>query len=176
MRIIRMTYQGESTKARTPVFRHDLRESNGQAFVELALVLPIFILLLVGAVEVGRLAYASIEVSNAARAGVAYGAQTGTTASDLANIQLAAQKDAPNITTLVATATLSCSCETSAGVLPAPGSCDNGVINLTTCPSPSHIVEYVKVTTTAPVNTVFHFPGIPSQMTFRGFALMRVEQ
>jgi Flp pilus assembly protein TadG len=160
------------------MFRHRLRESNGQAFVELALVLPIFILLLVGAVEVGRLAYASIEVSNAARAGVAYGAQNGTTASDFPHIQLAAQKDAPNISTLTATATLSCSCETSAGVLGTVGSCDKGVINLTSCPSPSHIVEYVHVTTTttAPVNTLFHFPGIPSSITFNGFALMRVEQ
>ena len=64
------------------MLRRNLRENSGQAFVELALVLPIFILLLVGAAEVGRLAYASIEVSNAARAGVAYAAQSHTTAQD----------------------------------------------------------------------------------------------
>jgi Flp pilus assembly protein TadG len=158
------------------MFRRHVRENNGQAFVELALVLPIFILLLIGGVEIGRLAYASIEVSNAARAGVAFGAQNGTTASDFPNIQLAAQNDAPNITSLTATPTLTCSCESSAGVLGPIGSCDKGVINLNSCPSPSHIVEYIKVTTTATVNTVFHFPGIPSQVTFNGFALMRLEQ
>jgi hypothetical protein len=44
------------------------------------------------------------------------------------------------------------------------------------CPSPSRIVLYVQVTTTAPVNTIFHFPGIPSTVTLRGFATMRAEQ
>ena len=99
------------------MLRRNLRENNGQAFIELALVLPIFILLLVGAAEVGRLAYASIEVSNAAHAGAVYAAQTHTTAQDAANIQLAATRDAPDVTSLTATATYSCSCESSTGVM-----------------------------------------------------------
>jgi Flp pilus assembly protein TadG len=145
-----------------------IRDGIGQAFVELALVLPIFILLLVGAAEVGRLAYASIEVSNAARAGVAYGSQNHTTASDTANIQLAAAKDAPNITTLTAIATQVCSCSNGTSI-----TCANAG---TTCVGPAHIIEYVQVTTSAPVNTLFHFPGIASTVTFRGYAIMRVEQ
>jgi Flp pilus assembly protein TadG len=159
------------------MFRHDLREDRGQAFVELALILPIFILLLVGAAEVGRLAYAAIEVNNAARAGVAYAAQTHTTASDdlsTGGIVLAAQAEAPNVTSLTATATLSCSCESSTGTMPTPGSCIG--VTLTSCPSPSRIVEFVQVNTTAPVNTVFHFPGIPSSVTLQGNATMRVVQ
>src|SRR5277367_3888446 len=117
IRIMRLIYPVGSKKGRIPMFRHDPREDRGQAFVELALVLPIFILLMIGAVEVGRLAYASIEVSNAARAGAAYGAQTGTTASDFTNIQLAATEDAPDVTSLSATPSLSCSCESSAGAI-----------------------------------------------------------
>jgi Flp pilus assembly protein TadG len=156
--------------------RRDLCEDKGQAFVELALVLPIFILLLVGAVEVGRLAYASIEVSNAARAGVAYAARNHTTAKDSPNIQLAASMDAPNITTLTATPTYSCSCESSTGVMGASVDCDGISTAADSCPSPSRIVAYVKVTTSAPVNTAFHFPGIPDSVTLRGFATMRVEQ
>jgi Flp pilus assembly protein TadG len=70
--------------------RTTIRDEMGQAFVELAIVLPVAILLLVGAAEIGRLAFASIEVSNAARAGVAYGAQSHVTASDIAGIQTAA--------------------------------------------------------------------------------------
>jgi Flp pilus assembly protein TadG len=158
------------------MFRRNLGEDKGQAFVELALVLPIFILLLVGAVEVGRLAYASIEVSNAARAGVAYAAQNHTTAEDSTNIQLAANNDAPEITSLTATPSYSCSCEGSTGTMTTFASCSNTVANLTTCPSPSRIVLYVQVTTSAPVNTIFHFPGIPSTVTLRGFASMRAEQ
>ena len=158
------------------MFRRDLREDKGQAFVELALVMPIFILLLVGIAEVGRLAYASIEVSNAARAGVAYAAQSHTTAQDATNIQLAATQDAPNITSLSATTNYSCSCESSTGVMTAAGSCTGISTAPGSCPSPSRIVLYVQVNTTAPVDTLFHFPGIPSTVTLRGFATMRTEQ
>ncbi len=161
------------------MFRHDFREDRGQAFVELALVLPIFVLLLLGAAEVGRLAYAAIEVNNAARAGVAYAAQSHTTASDTSStggIVLAAQTEAPDITSMTATATLSCVCETSAGTLPASKSCSSISTAAGSCPSPSRIVEFVQVNTTAPVNTLFHLPGIPNSVTFNGTATMRVVQ
>ncbi len=158
------------------MLRRNLRENSGQAFIELALVLPIFILLLVGAAEVGRLAYASIEVSNAAHAGAVYAAQTHTTAQDATNIQLAATRDAPDVTSLTATATYSCSCESTTGVMTLSGSCTGISTAVGSCPSPSRIVLYVQVTTAAPVDTLFHLPGIPSTVTLRGFASMRAEQ
>jgi Flp pilus assembly protein TadG len=176
MKIMRMPSSIGSKKGRPPMSRYHPSEDIGQAFVELALVLPIFILLLIGAAEVGRLAYAAIEVNNAARAGVAYAAQTHTTASDTANITLAATQESPDITSLTATPSISCSCESSAGAIPTPGSCSTTTINVTTCPNPSRIVEYVQVNTTAPVNTIFHFPGIPNSVTLNGQAIMRVEQ
>lgn len=42
---------------------------HGQALVEMALVLPLLFLLLFGVIEMGRIGYAYITVSNAARAG-----------------------------------------------------------------------------------------------------------
>lgn len=44
-------------------------EEHGQALVEMALVLPLFCLLLFGVIEMGRVGYAYITVSNAAREG-----------------------------------------------------------------------------------------------------------
>ncbi len=162
--------------------RIPVREDAGQAFVELALILPVFILLLVGAVEVGRIAYADIEVSNAARAGVAYAMQGHSTvaASEYTNIENAAKRDAPDIHSLqVDPPILTCYCESSAGATTAIATCDptaaNGA-NLTTCPSPSSIVIYVEVDTHAQIDTAFHFPGIPNLLTLRGKAVMRVEQ
>src|SRR5271168_4490795 len=137
IRIMRLAYPVGSKKGRAQMFRYDLRPDRGQAFVELALVFPIFILLLVGAVEVGRLAYASVEVSNAARAGVSYAAQSSATAADTTNIQLAAIQDAPNITSLSASASRACSCESSGGVITAFSSCSSAITNLVSCPSPS---------------------------------------
>ena len=51
------------------------RNAHGQrgvALVEFALVVPLLALLLVGIIEIGRFAYFSIAVANAARAGVQY--------------------------------------------------------------------------------------------------------
>jgi Flp pilus assembly protein TadG len=165
-----------NTKTKTPIIRQRSTEDAGQSLVELALVLPLFVLLLFGAVEVARLAYASIEVGNAARAGASYAAQNHTTASDTTNIRLAATNEAPNITSLSATPSHSCSCESSTGTVTSFSSCSSTVTNLTTCASPSRIVETVTVTTSAPVNTAFHFPGIPNSITLQGQATMRVEQ
>jgi hypothetical protein len=159
------------------VHRIPIRENVGQSLVELALVLPILTLLVVGGVEVGRLAYADIEVSNAARAGVAYAMQSHSTVAQTTNIQNAALQDAPNISSLVVDPpVLSCYCESSVGVTAALSSCSSTDANLTTCPSPSSIIIYVQVNTHALVNTAFHFPGIPSTVTLRGTASMSVEQ
>jgi len=168
--------------AASTTFPHSLPDGEtGQAFVELALVLPMLLLIIVGAAELGRLAYAAIEVNNAARAGVAYAAQSHITANDTNSIQLAATKeaatqDAADISGLTVTVSQSCSCESSAGVMTSFASCDKTVTNLTTCPSPSRIVEYVQVQTSASVNTLFHLPGIPNTVTMQGNANMRVEQ
>src|ERR1700744_6377881 len=74
-----------------------LRSESGQSLVELSLGLTAMTVLLIGATEFGGLAYASIEVSNAARAGVQYGAQNHTTASDTTGMQTAATQDAPDV-------------------------------------------------------------------------------
>ena len=148
--------------------RNAARDDKGQAFVELALVLPVFVLLLVGAAEVGRIAFASIEVSNAARAGVSYGAQNHATASDITGIQTAATQDGPELSGMQAVATQSCTCSSGTTI-----TCSNAA---TLCLSPNRIIEYVQVQTSANVATVFKFPGIPSTVTLGGYAIMRVEQ
>jgi hypothetical protein len=128
---------------------------------------------------VGRLAYADIEISNAARAGVAYAMQShaAVAATNNTNIENAAKQDAPDIHSLVVDPpTLTCYCETSGGVTTALASCSATDANLTTCASPSSIVIYVEVDTHAQIDTAFHFPGIPNLVTLRGKAVMRVEQ
>ncbi len=43
---------------------------NGQAMVEMALILPVLLVLIFGAIDFGRICYYSITVNNAARIGV----------------------------------------------------------------------------------------------------------
>lgn len=148
-----------------------IRADLGQALVELALMFPIFILLLVGAAEFGRLAYAAIEVSNAARAGVAFGAQNHITASEFTAMETAATNDGPNVTGLSATATNFCACSS------APSTQVSCTTVLTSCsPAPLHSLEYVQVNTTATVGPLFNYPGLPHTFTLTGHATMRVEQ
>lgn len=144
------------------------RDELGQALVELALMFPIFILLLVGAAEFGRLAYAAIEVSNAARAGASYGSQSHITASDFPNIELAATQDAANVSGVTATAADSCACSTGGAI-----TCSTA---LTTCPSPARIIEYVQVNTSGTIDPLFHYPGLPTTFTLTGQSIMRVDQ
>ena len=160
------------------MLRRHLSLDKGQALIELALVLPVFTLMLVGIAEFGRLAYASIEVNNAARAAASYAAQTNTTAADSTNITLAAKQDAADIVSsdLTATPAYSCSCESNTGTITALNSCSKTDVNLTACASPSRIVVFVQVNTSAPVATLFHFPGFPSTVTLQGQATVRVQQ
>ena len=143
-----------------------LWKDNGQALIELALVLPIFVLLLLGAADLGRLAYASIEVSNAAHAGIQYGAQNHNTAMDINGMKQAAINDGSNIATLQATATNFCICSDGTSI-----SCANASMYCS-----ARIIDYVQVNTSAVVDSLFHCPGLPKTFTLAGQATMRVEQ
>ncbi|MGC2163715.1 MAG: TadE family protein [Silvibacterium sp.] len=151
---------------------HRLRKDAGGALIELAFVLPVFLLLVIGAAEFGRLAYISIEVSNAARAAVAYGAQNHETAIDNTGMTNAAKYDALNITDLTVNPGYSCYCyngttTSSVACSSAAASCVSGN---------DQIMVNVQVSTAAAVNTLFNYPGIPTTFTLRGFASMAVEQ
>jgi Flp pilus assembly protein TadG len=164
------------------------RNDAGSAFVELALVLPLLCLVLIGAVELGRMAYAAIEVSNAARAAVAYGSQNLVTATDSPDMKTVAAADASDLTamgaTLLTTPSTVCVCDDGSSSPPAVGCsvlaqqcCPTG--ETANCTSGYHTgtgVVYVKAATTATVKTIFNYPGIPNSFTLHGFAQMRVLQ
>jgi Flp pilus assembly protein TadG len=155
------------------LLHHNTREELGQALVELALTLPILSVLVLGAAEFGRLAYDAIEVSNAARAGVAYGSQTIITAQNAAGMVAAATNDGADViglqpSGLAATASQFCTCSDGTAV-----TCANALSN---CLSPAHILEFVQVNTTATVDPLFHVPGLPTTYALKGQAIMQVAQ
>ena len=130
--------------------------------------MPLFILILAGTADFARFAYASIEVTNAARAGVQYGAQNYLTAIDLAGMKQAAINDSPDVSSLLATATNYCTC-TGGTVI----TCANAAAK---CLAPNRIIQFVQVTTTAKLNPLFQYPGLPTTLTLNGQASLRVEQ
>ncbi len=58
--------------------RNLLKSQRGQAIVEMALVLPLLLMLLMGMVEVGRIGNAYLTATHAARHGARYGAIGGS--------------------------------------------------------------------------------------------------
>lgn len=150
--------------------RRAFRDGSGQSLVELALTMPLFILILIGTVELARFAWATIEAANAARAGASYGAQSHITAADTAGIEAVALNDGVNLSGLTATATQSCACSTS------PSSTITCSTALTACPSPATIQVYVQVNTSATVTPLMNYPGLPKQFTAQGQAIMEVAQ
>jgi Flp pilus assembly protein TadG len=146
------------------------RTDAGQALVEAALVLPVLLLMILGALETGSIAYNAIEVANAAEAGALYAAQSRANAANTAGITQAATNDASNVLSVTATATTTCACQSAAGTLTTLA-CTG-----TTCLSPSQVVEWVNVVTAAKVTPMFQLPGLPTTLTLNGNATMRVAQ
>src|ERR1700722_20239127 len=73
-----------------------LRSQRGQSLIEVAFLTPLLLSLMVGSIEMGRYAYLSILVGNAARAGAAYGSQSLALSVDASGIQTAATNDFQN--------------------------------------------------------------------------------
>ena len=145
----------------------------GQSLIELALVMPVLVLVLLGAVELGRMGYAKIAVANAARAGVAYGAQNVFTAVDINGMQSAALNDGSDIARwktngFSATASKFCMCSNGATI-----NCANAA---TSCVNPNRSFIYVEVDTQASVDSLFAVQGLPKTYTVNGKAIMRVQQ
>jgi Flp pilus assembly protein TadG len=130
----------------------------GDALIETCLSVSLFALLICGASEFARLAYAAIEVSNAAKAGVEYAAQNNATSADSAGVQTAASNEAPNLTV---TATLQ----------PVATKCSDGSAFSTStgCAAGTFAISTVTVTTSATYNPLIHIAGI-STLTLKGQA------
>jgi Flp pilus assembly protein TadG len=145
--------------------RYRRKRTNGQASVEMAFSVPLLIVLLLVAVEAGRICLVAVALSSAARAGVQYGAQNLTTVSDTTGMQNAAKADAPNLTGMTATASYYCQCSNGSA----------STCLATDCAS-SHRLTYVKVNTTATYTPLVNWPGVPTTTTLTSQAIMRVNQ
>jgi Flp pilus assembly protein TadG len=156
----------------------------GQSLLEVALVTPLLLALLVGTIEFGRFAYLGILVTNAARAGAAYGAQSLPQSVDATAIQTAAINDFQNNGPSNGTLTInggapdgtyvSCGCDSGGTVTsaicsttpnPTAGTCASG-----------HWVVMVSVKATATFSSLFTYPGIPKSITVIKTATMRVTE
>lgn len=158
-----------------------LREDAGQALVETAVSTAFMVVILLGALELGRVAYASIEMANSARAAVQVACMNGGSllVDPITNLYspnqslmlTAAQADAAEISSssfnpnnnFALTPGISCVCANGASSTCTVGDC-----------SKSFMLVTVTATTSATFDPIFHFPGILGTYTLYGHASQQV--
>ena len=145
---------------------------SGQSLVEVALMLPFLLLLALGVIEIGRYAYVSILVANAARAGAAYGSQNHFDAAQNGIIVTAADNDFQNngqpVSNLTVTKAYLCQCD-NAGTFTTLANCTTGV-----CPAGQHEEVSLQVTATGTFTSLFSYPGIPPTIVVTDTATLRI--
>lgn len=119
----------------------------GQSLVELSLALPVLLILMLGAVDFGRLYYASVTVSGAARNGAQYASRNP---ADTAGIQAAALEDADSL--------------------------DNPTVVVTGPSTDPSGGTYIGVEVSHTFETLVPWPGIPSSVEISRRVVMRVAE
>lgn len=134
---------------------------NGQALIETALTVPLLFLLLLGAAELARVAYAAIKISNAARAGAQYAVRNDANMWDKGGITTAAQNDAgTSLSGVTASPTIGYSCSDSSSYSSFTG-CANAL---------AVSMPYVTVTTSVTFDPLIHLPFLPNTINLNGQA------
>ena len=161
----------------TAVNRRD--SESGAALVELAVALPILMLILASTIDFSRVFHTAMALTDAARAGAQYGAASPANSNDSAGMQTTAQ-NATNVSGISASASRLCRCATDAGVFSdtvgSPSIACTGAES-SVCPT-GHRVVTVTVTTTKVFSTIFTgiLPGALNTTTLTRSSTLRVIQ
>ena len=132
---------------------------SGSILTEFALVVPLFLLLCVGAVDFSRVFYATMVLTGATRAGVEYAAQNG---SNSAGITGAVTTAAGNLSGLNVSTSQFCTCSIGGAQVACSSNC-------------SGKATYVQVTSTVPFRTVSAWPLVPNTITISTSGAVRVQ-
>lgn len=139
------------------------RSETGGALVELAVVLPVLILIAVGVMDYGRVYFTAVAVTNAARAGAEWGASVKGREGQTTNIQDFAKLDGAESAPITVTAQQTCKCGATA------------VSCATTCGGYGEPRVFVEVTATKTVALLIKYPGLPASVTVSRTASFRVQ-
>ena len=99
------------------------RSERGAALIEMAALTPLLLVLVFGAGDFGRIMYYGITLTNAARAGAAYGSHMVGRAVDATGIQVASEEEAQNLPPIAVTSQRICECSGGAVVACSTTSC-----------------------------------------------------
>ena len=152
------------------------RACKGATIAELAVLLPLFIVVLIGAIDLGRAYFDSLSLESAAHAGAQYGVFLQSNAADSTGIRAAVLRDlgygGPNGTILgtvdsdqvKVSVNRYCNCPDGQVVSCDDGTCDGEIIPRRT---------YVQVQVDRPFHTLFQYPLVPKDLVMTGNAELR---
>jgi len=153
------------------------RTDHGGVLAEFAIVVPVALLLLLGAVDFGRVWALASASANAAHAGAQYGSQNAQLAGDIEGMRQVTIRDLANSPALAASnpgengITLAdftitperyCECSDGSGI-----ACDNK------CGGGTNPMVFVRVRVDTTFQTMFDYPGIPSTIPIAREAVLR---
>ncbi|HWB32397.1 MAG TPA: TadE/TadG family type IV pilus assembly protein [Acidobacteriaceae bacterium] len=147
------------------------KDEEAQALVETAVAMLLFALIILGAAEFGQLAFAAMEVSDAANAAAQYGSQSSYTAADSAGMLAAARNEYISPSALTVSSAYACSCAGSG----TSTSCTNNSLTNPACPG-SYMEITVTIQTQASYTPPIHIPGLSGPFTLNGAAKRKVLQ
>ena len=138
---------------------------HGGALAELAVVLPVLVLIAIGVMDYGRVYFTSIAVANAARAGAEWGAQgLGAYSDKHSEMQAFAQLDGAQVSPITVTSARVCRCGNTVVPCSTTPDCGGGY---------GPAAEYVEVTASKTVTLLINYPGLPSSIPISSKAIWR---
>ena len=142
-----------------------LRKSDaGVAAVELAMSLPLLVLIAIGVADFGRMYFTTIAVANSTRAGAHYGAQSTVKSGNFTAIDQATRNDAADLGAISVTSSRFCRCPD--GSAPA---CTG------TCASYGGPEVFVSVTASKTHSFLIDYPGLPPSVSITRSAVFRAQ-
>ena len=131
--------------------------------VELAVVLPVLILIAIGVMDYGRVYFTSVAVANAARAGAEWGAADVGHQTQFTNMENFAKLDGAEAAPLTVTASRVCRCGPSTVACSA------------SCGAYGPPRVFISVTASKVVTMLLNWPGLAPTVTVSRTATIRLQ-
>jgi len=143
--------------------KHLRNSENGGAMVELAVILPVLILIAIGVMDYGRVYFTSVAVANAARAGAEWATLEPGRVNRSTETQNFAKQDGQEAGTITVTSSSFCECSGAA------------VLCSSSCGAYGQPRVFVQVTASKNVTMLLRYPGLPSTVTVSRTATFRAQ-
>ena len=144
-----------------------LKNRRGGAILELAIALPLLIVICIGVMDFGRVYFTSVAVSNAARAGAEWGiTYPQSTPFQTAQQISFAQLDGAEAGAIAVTASTECKCGATTVTCSSTTDCGGGF-------GPPAI--WITATASKSVAMLISYPGIPSTISISRTAIFRAQ-